>query len=94
MPRGKVKEVIDDLILPNVAFGALCRIGRRKPSWIPRLAKILPSTGRLEYTDRSDRVFTSPRKVKFYEMEYAIRATPSPRRSTGSAPSSTRRASR
>jgi len=73
LPRGKVKEVIDDLILPNVAFGALCRIGRRKPSWIPRMAKILPSTGRLEYTDRSDRVFTSPRKVKFYEMEYAIR---------------------
>jgi L-gulono-1,4-lactone dehydrogenase len=71
-PRGKTKEVIDDLILPNVAFGALCRIGRRRPSWIPRMAKILPSTGRVEYTDRSDRVFTSPRKVHFYEMEYAI----------------------
>ncbi|MET0903740.1 MAG: D-arabinono-1,4-lactone oxidase [Acidimicrobiales bacterium] len=71
-PRGKAKEVIDDLILPNVAFGALCRIGRRRPTWIPRMAKILPSTGRLEYTDRSDRVFTSPRKVHFYEMEYAI----------------------
>ncbi len=71
-PRGRVKEAIDDLILPNVAFGALCRIGRRKPDWIPRMAKILPSTGRVEYTDRSDRVFTSPRKVRFYEMEYAI----------------------
>lgn len=71
-PRGKVKELVDDLILPNVAFGALCRVGRRKPSWIPKMAKILPSTGRVEYTDRSDRVFTSPRKVKFYEMEYAI----------------------
>mgnify|MGYP001189968948 CR=1 FL=1 len=71
-PRGRVKELVDDLLLPNVAFGALCRIGRRKPEWIPRMAKALPSTGRLEYTDRSDRVFTSPRKVKFYEMEYAI----------------------
>ena len=71
-PRGRAKEVIDDLILPNLAFGALCRIGRRRPGWIPRMAKILPSTGRLEYTDRSDRVFTSPRKVHFYEMEYAI----------------------
>ena len=71
-PRGRAKEVIDDLILPNVAFGALCRIGRRRPSWIPRMAKILPSTGRVEYTDRSDRVFTSPRRVHFYEMEYAI----------------------
>ncbi|MGK2948651.1 MAG: D-arabinono-1,4-lactone oxidase [Acidimicrobiales bacterium] len=71
-PRGRVKELVDDLILPNVAFGALCRIGRRKPDWIPQMAKVLPSTGRLEYTDRSDRVFTSPRKVRFYEMEYAI----------------------
>ena len=71
-PRGRAKELIDDLLLPNVAFGALCRVGRRKPSWIPRMAKILPATGRVEYTDRSDRVFTSPRKVKFYEMEYGI----------------------
>ncbi len=71
-PRGRVKEVVDDLLLPNVAFGALCRIGRRRPAWIPRMAKILPSTGRVEYTDRSDKVFTSPRRVRFYEMEYAI----------------------
>jgi FAD-linked oxidoreductase len=71
-PRAKVKEVLDDVILPNVAFGALCRIGRRRPAWIPRMAKILPSTGRIEYTDRSDKVFTSPRRVRFYEMEYAI----------------------
>jgi L-gulonolactone oxidase len=72
VPRPKVRQLLDDVILPNVAFGALCRIGRRRPSWIPRLAKVLPSTGRLEYTDRSDRVFTSPRLVHFYEMEYSI----------------------
>ena len=42
------------------------------PQWIPRLAKALPSTGPLDYVDRSDRVFTSPRHVRFYEMEYAI----------------------
>lgn len=72
MPRSKAKAVIDDLLITNVGFGALCRVGRRRPNLIPRLAKMLPSTGRLEYTDRSDRVFTSPRRVKFYEMEYAI----------------------
>lgn len=71
-PRPRVKQLLDDVVLPNVAFGALCRIGRRKPDWIPRLAKILPSTGRLEYTDRSHHVFTSPRLVRFYEMEYSI----------------------
>jgi len=71
-PRPKAKQILDDVILPNVAFGALCRLGRWKPSWIPRMAKVLPSTGRVEYTDRSDKVFTSPRLVHFYEMEYAI----------------------
>ena len=71
-PRSRFKELYDDILLQNVGFGALCRVGRWRPSLIPRLAKILPSTGRLEYTDRSDRVFTSPRRVHFYEMEYAI----------------------
>jgi FAD-linked oxidoreductase len=71
-PRPRVKQLLDDVVLPNVAFGALCRVGRRKPDWIPRMAKMLPSTGRVEYTDRSDRVFTSPRLVHFYEMEYSI----------------------
>jgi FAD-linked oxidoreductase len=71
-PRGRAKEFINDELLTNVAFGALCRVGRWRPSLIPRLAKILPSTGSSEFTDRSDHVFTSPRRVHFYEMEYGI----------------------
>jgi len=71
-PRPRLRRTIDEVLLPNLAFGALCRVGRRRPSWIPRMAKIMPSTGRVEYTDRSDHVFTSPRLVHFYEMEYAI----------------------
>jgi L-gulonolactone oxidase len=72
-PRGRMREVIDDELLSNLAFGTLCRVGRLRPSWIPRLAKILPSaSSTTEYTDRSDRVFTSPRRVHFYEMEYAV----------------------
>jgi L-gulono-1,4-lactone dehydrogenase len=71
-PRPKVREWVDDMVLNNYAFGVLCRAGRWRPSLIPRLAKIIPNTGRLDYVDRSDRVFTSPRTVRFYEMEYAI----------------------
>jgi FAD-linked oxidoreductase len=71
-PRPAVREWIDDIGLQNVAFGALCRVGRWRPSLIPRLAKMIPSTGRVDYVDRSDRVFTSPRKVRFWEMEYAV----------------------
>jgi L-gulonolactone oxidase len=71
-PKSRVKGWVDDILVPNVAFGAMCRIGRRRPDWIPRLAKMIPSSGRVEYTDRSDKVFTSPRLVHFLEMEYAI----------------------
>jgi L-gulono-1,4-lactone dehydrogenase len=71
-PRPKVREWVDDMVLNNYAFGVLCRAGRWRPSLIPRLARIIPNTGRLDYVDRSDRVFTSPRTVRFTEMEYAI----------------------
>jgi len=71
-PRPRAREWVDDMALNNYGFGLLCRAGRWRPSLIPRLAKIIPSTGRLDYVDRSDRVFTSPRKVRFWEMEYGI----------------------
>jgi L-gulono-1,4-lactone dehydrogenase len=71
-PRGRAREWWNDMFLQNYAFGALCRVGRRWPSLIPRLAKIIPSTGTVDHIDRSDRVFTSPRKVRFWEMEYAV----------------------
>jgi L-gulonolactone oxidase len=71
-PRPRVREWVDDMALANYAFGALCRVGRVRPSLIPRLAKVIPSTGRVDYVDRSDRVFTSPRTVRFWEMEYGI----------------------
>ena len=70
--RGRLGEFRDRVLLENVAFGATCRLGRLRPSWIPRLSRILPSTGRTEYVERSYRVFTSPRYVRFHEMEYSI----------------------
>ncbi len=72
--RGRWQEFRDDVLLSNVAFGALCRIGRWRPSLIPRLTRALPGSGRVEYVDKSYRVFASPRLVRFYEMEYAIPA--------------------
>jgi L-gulonolactone oxidase len=71
-PRSRWKEFYDDMLLQNVAFGLICRLGRVRPSLIPRLATAVPGSGRVDYVDRSDRVFTSPRLVRFYEMEYAI----------------------
>ena len=48
------------------------RVGSWRPSLIPRLGRLLPSTGRVEYNDRSYRVLSTPRLVKFVEMEYAV----------------------
>jgi L-gulono-1,4-lactone dehydrogenase len=71
-PRRRWHAFRDDVLLANVVFGAMCRLGRLRPSAIPRLTRAIPSTGRVEYVDRSHRVFTSPRYVHFTEMEYAI----------------------
>lgn len=80
VPRSRWVEWRDDVLVSNLAFGAMCRLGRVRPSWIPRLAKLVPSAGTTEYSDRSDRVFTSPRLVRFCEMEYAV-----PREALGEA---------
>jgi len=78
--RPRWKTFTDDLLLANLAFGAVCRVGKWRPSLVPRLSKALPSTGVVRYSDRSDRVFTSPRWVRFVEMEYRV-----PRRLTTDA---------
>lgn len=71
-PRPKWREFRDDIIYNNVLFSIVCRAGRLRPSLAPRLARAFPTSGRVEYIDRSYRVFASPRLVRFYEMEYAI----------------------
>ena len=71
-PLPKVRGWIEKTFMENYAFGAVCRLGRLRPSLIPRLATALPSSGSREYVDASYRIFASPRLVKFYEMEYAL----------------------
>lgn len=66
------KEIRDKVVMENIAFGAVCRLGRIRPAWIPKLAKAIPSSGRVEYVKPSYGVFASPRWVHFYEMEYSI----------------------
>jgi FAD/FMN-containing dehydrogenase len=71
-PLPRVKGWIDKTFMENYAFGALCRVGRARPSLIPRLATALPSSGAREYVDQSFKIFASPRIVRFYEMEHAL----------------------
>lgn len=63
----------DKVIGENLAFGAVCRVGRRVPALAPRLAKlVMAGASERELIDRSDKVFCSPRHVRFVEMEYGI----------------------
>lgn len=71
-PLPRVRGWFETTFMENVAFGAVCRLGRMYPPAIPRLAKALPSSGERRYVDHSHRVFASPRLVRFYEMEQAV----------------------
>jgi L-gulono-1,4-lactone dehydrogenase len=84
--RRRWRAWFDDYGMENIAFGAVCRVGRWRPALIPRLAKALPASGEVSYVDDSYRVFASPRLVRFYEMEYAI-----PREACGEALNRVRR---
>ena len=73
-PLPRIKGWVEKTFMENYAFGALCRVGRARPSLIPRLATALPSSGSREYVDQSFKIFASPRIVRFYEMEHALPA--------------------
>lgn len=74
-PLPKVRGWIEKTFMENVAFGALCHLGKLRPTLIPRLATALPSSGKREYVNDSYKIFASPRIVRFYEMETAIPRT-------------------
>jgi L-gulono-1,4-lactone dehydrogenase len=71
-PRSAWDAFVQDELWTNAAFGAVNRVGTLRPSLIRRLSRMVPSPGRVEYNDRSYRVFASPRRVRFLEMEYAV----------------------
>ena len=72
-PRGRAAAYANDVLLTNHAFEAFCRLGRRAPAQIPRINRLVTRVaGSSHRVDRSDRIFASPRLVRFTEMEYAL----------------------
>jgi FAD-linked oxidoreductase len=73
LPRGRVAAYANDVLLTNHAFGAICAAGRRFPSHIPRLNRLVTRlAGSSTRVDRSAEIFASPRLVRFTEMEYSL----------------------
>jgi L-gulono-1,4-lactone dehydrogenase len=72
-PRGRLSAYANDILLTNHAFGCFCRVGRRLPGQIPRINRLVTRlAGASTRVDRSDRIFASPRLVRFTEMEYSL----------------------
>lgn len=71
-PRSRASRRINDA-LSNNAFELVCRAVARKPAIAPRVNRV---TGKLmgsaSYSDRSYRVYASPRSVRFRETESAV----------------------
>jgi L-gulono-1,4-lactone dehydrogenase len=70
--RSRPKEWYDDVFIQNLVFGLVGRVQVRRPQWVRTINRAIPKPGRSDYVERSDKVFTSPRLVKFCEMEYGF----------------------
>ncbi len=70
------RYLLDDELLSNVVFGATSRLCSWRPAITPAVNSVAARalTPR-EYVDVSYRVFVSPRRVRFAEMEYAVPRT-------------------
>ena len=72
-PRSRAVAYANDVLLTNRAFELCCRLGRRFPSRIPQISRLVTRlAGSSERVDRSHEIFASPRLVRFTEMEYAL----------------------
>ena len=74
-PLPRFGRWVDESLLANGVFRALCATETVIPALVPPASRLATRlTGRREYTDRSHRVFTQRRTVRFHEMEYAVPA--------------------
>ncbi|WP_336648826.1 D-arabinono-1,4-lactone oxidase [Microbacterium sp. MMO-10] len=72
-PLPAVGKWIDETLLSNGVYRAVCAAGVAVPAITPPFSRLaVKLTGDREYTDLSHRVLTQSRTVRFREMEYAL----------------------
>ena len=72
-PQHPVAAWIDDELMPNGLYVLLCRLGMIAPGTTPPLNRLANKlVAERQVTDGWHEVFTSPRRVRFREMEYAL----------------------
>jgi FAD-linked oxidoreductase len=72
-PLPRWRALLEDELVSNGVHGAACRLGSVFPGVIPHVNAVAArALGSRSYADAAFRVFTSPRRVRFTEQEYAI----------------------
>ncbi|KOG07591.1 D-arabinono-1,4-lactone oxidase [Streptomyces viridochromogenes] len=72
-PVSQLQGWVEDEFLSNGVFQVAQWVGRAVPATIPAIAQISSKAlSARTYTDIPYKVFTSPRRVRFVEMEYAV----------------------
>jgi L-gulono-1,4-lactone dehydrogenase len=72
-PLGRLAGWYEDELLSNGVFQVANWVGRAVPATIPAIARISSrALSARTYTDIPYKVYTSPRRVRFVEMEYAV----------------------
>jgi L-gulono-1,4-lactone dehydrogenase len=72
-PLGRLRYLLDDEFLSNTLFGVTCRLGHAVPAVITTVNRAAgKALGSRSYVDAAYQVFTSPRRVRFKEQEYAV----------------------
>ncbi|MGH3741683.1 MAG: D-arabinono-1,4-lactone oxidase [Micromonosporaceae bacterium] len=72
-PLSTVRSWWEDSVLENSGMAAAGRVGRRVPRLVPQINRAISRmVSPRVYSDRSDRVFCSPRRVRFTELEHAV----------------------
>lgn len=72
-PLGGIRRWFERDLTENTAFGLVCRTARALPHTTGRLSRACSAlTSHLSYSDRSYRVLTTRRRVRFVECEYAL----------------------
>jgi FAD-linked oxidoreductase len=72
-PLARLRALVEDELVSNGVFEVTCRIGRAFPGAIPRINRAVAGAATPRtYVDAAPAVYTSKRRVRFKEMEYAV----------------------
>ncbi|MFI2212441.1 D-arabinono-1,4-lactone oxidase [Streptomyces sp. NPDC020141] len=72
-PPGAIAGWVERELISNGLLQLACSLGRAVPAAVPGLARVASrALSARSYSDIPYKVFTSPRRVRFVEMEYAV----------------------